>query len=340
MKRRIYRVLVILAILIVFVLLGFAGYSKSRQSKTESSRNIPDENVPVSDTREKIQECEEQRSTLEVVGSLDAEKTEQNEEDSHLPKDSVFEIHFFDVGEADSTLVECDGHRMLIDGGNPGSSRFLYAYLEQHEIEFLDYIVCTHAHEDHIGGLAGALNYANVGVAYAPVMEYDSRAFSSFTKYLGQQGKSITIPSAGDNFMLGHAEVTILAPINMELAQNNANNSSIVLQIVYGNTSFIITGDAEDVEEQTILKAGYDIKSTVLRVGHHGSNTSTSEDFLMAVDPDYSVISVGKENQYDHPHEEVLQRLQDSGTVIYRTDLNGEIDCISDGESVTFKTER
>ncbi len=310
-KKKIYRLILLFAILTITVVLKLEGDGTSRQGNGKS----------VSVTGEEYGESGESETGI-------------------IPDDSTLEIHFFDVGEADSTLVECDGCRMLIDGGNPGNSRFLYAYLEQHGIKYLDYMVCTHAHEDHVGGLAGALNYAKIGVAYAPVTEYDSRAFGSFIKYLEQQEKEITIPLAGDSFMLGHAKVTILAPIDMTLAENNTNNSSIVLRIVYGDTSFIITGDAETAEEQTILDAGYELKSTVLRAGHHGSNTSTSEDFFKAVAPDYCVISVGKDNQYGHPHEEILQRMEESNTILYRTDLNGTIDCVSDGKTVIFTTEK
>lgn len=257
-----------------------------------------------------------------------------------LPEDSYFEITFFDVGEGDSTLVKCDGQTMLIDGGLPGSSSFLYSYLKQNGIDYLDYIVCTHAHEDHVGGLSGALNYAGVGTVYAPVTEFDSRAFRSFVKYLGKQGKEITVPAAGHCFTLGSASVQIVGPVDMALATENVNNTSIVLRIVYGETSFLLTGDAETIEEESILDAGYDIRSDVLRVGHHGSYTSTSDDFLRAVSPDYCVISVGKDNAYGHPHDVVLNRITEFGAIVYRTDLDGYIACTSDGDNVTFRTEK
>lgn len=249
-----------------------------------------------------------------------------------------FQVHFLDVGQADAALILCDNATMLIDGGNKGDSSLIYAYLKEHNITHLDYIIASHAHEDHVGGLAGALNFATVGTAYCPVTEYDTKAFANFKKYLEKQNVEITLPSAGDTFTLGSASIEILAPINYE--QNNHNNLSIVLKIVYGNTSFLFTGDAEREEEYEILDAGYDLASTVLKVSHHGSDTSTTYPFLREVMPNYAIISVGKNNSYDHPTEATLSKLRDADVIVYRTDLNGTIICKSDGETVSFSTTK
>ncbi len=336
MKRKSYQIFVVLAILAVVIAVGIAGYSFYRQlnPKRDTSDTVISE---TGDNSKTDLENNESKATAQVA---DTEELKSEDTGQVIPAGSTFESHVFDVGEADSTLVVCDGKTMLIDGGNPGSSQFLYAYLKQNGINYLDYIVCTHAHEDHVGGLAGALNYATVGTAFAPITEYDTRAFNSFVKYLGQQGKALTIPSAGDAFTLGSARVEIVGPVDMSLADSNENNSSIVMRIVYGKTAFLITGDAEEIEEQSILDAGYDVKSTVLRVGHHGSYTSTSEVFLKAVAPEYCVISVGQGNAYDHPHDEVINRIATYGATVYRTDLNGDITCVSDGETVKFCTEK
>ena len=250
-----------------------------------------------------------------------------------MPEDSCFSIEFLDVGEGDSALVDCDGHYMLIDGGGSDRSSFIYTKLKDNGIDHLDYIVATHPDADHVGGLAASLNYASVDVAFCSCETRDTRAFNSFVKYLDKQGKKITVPDAGDSFDLGSAEVTVLGP---EKGQSYSDNTSIVLRITYGNTSFLFTGDSEMEDEKSLLSSGRKLKSDLIKVAHHGSRSSSSQVFLDAVKPDFAVISVGKDNSYGHPAAEVLDRLEKLGAEIYRTDLSGTIRCISDGNTITF----
>ena len=297
----------------------------------------PTADVTTEVTTEPTNEPSTEATTAPTTEPTTVPTTEPTTEPTIAPENSTFEIHFIDVGQADAALVLCDGKAMLIDGGNAEDSSLLYTYLKNHNISQLDYVIGTHAHEDHIGGLAGALNYASVGTAYCPATSYDTKAFGNFVKALDKHGVSITVPSTGDSFTLGSATCTILA-VNTD--SSDPNNTSIVLRIVYGDTSFLFTGDAEREVEQAILNRGTNINSTVLKVGHHGSETSTSYVWLREIMPQYAVISVGTDNSYGHPTEDVLSRLRDAEVKTFRTDLQGDIICVSDGTTVTFTVER
>ena len=246
-------------------------------------------------------------------------------------------VTWLDVGQGDAAVIQCGGQSMLIDGGKPEKSSYIYAWLQQHGLSYLDVIVATHVDADHIGGLSGALNYASVGTAYCPETTGTTETFQSFVKYLAQRGKQITVPTAGETFALGGAQVQILGPLH---SAEDSNDNSIVLKVSFGETSFLFTGDAERTEEQDLLNAGVNLQSTVLKVGHHGSDTSTSYPFLRAVAPQYAVISVGAGNSYGHPTEAVLSRLRDAGVTTFRTDLQGEITAVSDGQTVNFSTAK
>lgn len=258
-------------------------------------------------------------------------------ENTGIAQAGTLTVTWLDVGQGDAAVIQCDGQSMLIDGGKPEKSSYIYAWLQQHGLSYLDVIVATHVDADHIGGLSGALNYASVGTAYCPVTTGTTETFQSFVKYLAQRGKQITVPIAGETFALGGAQVQILGPLHRA---EDSNDNSIVLKVSFGATSFLFTGDAERAEEQDLLNAGVNLQSTVLKVGHHGSDTSTSYPFLRAVAPQYAVISVGAGNSYGHPTEAVLSRLRDAGVTTFRTDMQGEITAVSDGQTINFSTAK
>lgn len=249
---------------------------------------------------------------------------------------SDFSVRFLDVGQADAALIVCDGHYMLIDGGNKDDSSLIYSVLKQNGISHLDMIVGTHAHEDHIGGLSGALNAASADLVLSPVTSFDSEAFRDFKKYADLNGNGLVVPSVGDEYQLGSADVKILGVNGGE----DTNDTSIILKITYGETSFLFTGDAEREAEQAVLNMKADLSATVLKVGHHGSDTSTTYPFLREIMPQYAVISVGAGNSYGHPTDNTLSRLKDAGAEIFRTDLSGDVTITSDGKTVSVATEK
>lgn len=253
-------------------------------------------------------------------------------------EESFFEVHFIDVGQADCSLIICDGETLLIDGGNVADSSLVVSYLLSEGVEELDYVINTHAHEDHVGGLNGPLNKFTVTEAvFAPETGADTDCYNDFLTAVEKQGLELTVPEAGDSFELGSSLVTFIAPIHEEYS--NLNNTSIVVKITYEETSFLFTGDIEREAEEDILAAGFDISADVLKVGHHGSETSTTYPFLREVMPEIAVISVA-EGKYGHPAEAVLSRFRDSDTRVYRTDMQGHIKITSDGKTLTVTTNK
>jgi competence protein ComEC len=195
-------------------------------------------------------------------------------------------------------------------------------------------VVGTHPHEDHIGGLDTVISNFGVEKIYMPKASSNTRTFEDVLLAIQDKGLKVTTPDPGSSFSLGQAEFTILAPNSG--SYSDENNYSIVLKMVYGNTSFLFTGDAEEIPEKEMLSAGYDLDADVLKVGHHGSSYSTSDKFLTSVSPKYSIISVGTGNQYGHPAQSTLDKLTAAGVEIYRTDESGTIIATTDGSTISF----
>lgn len=247
------------------------------------------------------------------------------------------EVLFIDVGQADAALLSSGGHHMLIDGGNREDSDKIYTVLKSRGVEQLDYVVCTHAHEDHVGGLPAAISNFSVGKVFCSVDQYDSDVFKTFVEKTREKELSVTIPELYDTYTLGEANIIFIGPCEQS---DETNNMSLVLKVYHGDNSFLFTGDAEYDSEKAIIESGADISCDVLKVGHHGSSTSTSYRFLYEANPKYAVISVGKDNSYGHPHDEVMSRLSDADVTVYRTDLSGDVLVKSDGKELVFETKQ
>jgi competence protein ComEC len=240
-------------------------------------------------------------------------------------------VRFIDVGQGDCVLITCNGQNLLIDGGQPSASSKLYSILKTLNITYLDYVIGTHPDADHIGATSGALSYATCGTFYCSTTKSDTKTFTKLTNKIAEMGLSITVPEVDTSFTLGGATITFIGPTQ---AFEDDNNNSLVCRLDYGSTSFLFTGDMESESEYALLASGEDVSADVIKVAHHGSNSSSTASFLSAVNPTYAVICVG-ENTYGHPKSKVLDRLSASGAQILRTDQLGTITFVSDGTTLS-----
>lgn len=253
-----------------------------------------------------------------------------------LPQ-SELQVHFIDVGQADCILLQCEGEAMLVDAGNNDDGALVLKYLENAGVTYLNYAVGTHPHEDHIGGLDTVIRSIPIGKLMMPKAQTNTATFEDVLDAIEAQGLRVTAPKQGDSFTLGSATVTAVHCYDAKT--DRLNNVSLMFRVDFGETSFLLTGDAEKEAEQAVLDSGVDIQCDVLKAGHHGSSTSSSRAFLDAVDPDYAVITCGKGNSYGHPHRETMQAFNGRGISVYRTDEMGSVRVYSDGKTLRWETE-
>lgn len=250
------------------------------------------------------------------------------------------EIHYLDVGQGDSIYIKVNDQDILIDAGPRSSSEELLQQLANYNIDDFEMIVATHPHEDHIGGMTAIFENYDVESFYMPKLSHTTITFEKMVQAVADEGISINVIKEGMHFDLGEgAYVDVYSP--MYESYTEFNDYSPIMKFVYGDTSFIFSGDAEaHAEQEVVAKYPTNLEADVLKLGHHGSSTSSSEEFVKAVDPEYGVISCGLNNKYGHPHREIIQMLEERKIKYYRTDLQGEISFTTDGSKITVKTEK
>lgn len=261
----------------------------------------------------------------------------------NFPSDALsspqdLKVHFLDVGQGDSILAESNGRFLLIDGGENDQGEAVVSYLKQAGVTSLDYVIGTHPHSDHIGGLDHVIREFPTEKIILPPIEHTTKTFEDLLDVVADKGMKITMPKAGDTYPLGNASFQILAPLGDY--GDDLNNWSVGIRLSYKNNHLVMCGDAEKDSETDMAAHSKELSADILKIGHHGSRTSTSDEFLDRVSPSYGVIQCGKDNPYGHPHKETLEKLEQRGIQVFRTDQDGSITAICDGDSITWITEK
>lgn len=257
------------------------------------------------------------------------------------PVTGQLEVSYLDVGQGDAIYVKVNDYDILIDAGPRSDVENLMSQLEEKNIDDFEIVIATHPHEDHIGGMTDVLKKYNVENFYMPKVSNTTKTFEYMINSISNQGLKIKTIKDGTSIDLGSgARIDVYSPIDD--AYDDFNDYSPIMKLTYGETKLMFTGDAEELAEKQVLEkyTSSELKSDVLKFGHHGSSTSSSEEFLNAVSPTYGVISCGLDNKYGHPHKETLEKIKNHNIETYRTDTQGQIQLTSDGKNIVFKTKK
>lgn len=251
--------------------------------------------------------------------------------------DDNLQVHFISVGQGDSELIKLPtGENVLIDSGDTYAAETLLSYLREQGVEEIDMAVTTHPHSDHIGSMQKVIENFKVDKILMPDRDYDSLVYTNLLYSIDENNVERIVAKYGDEFDEGNAHFEILGPIK---EYDEVNDSSVVLMMTYGDNKFLFTGDQESDAEKDVISMGYDLNADVLKVGHHGSNTSSCQEFIDAVRPSIAVIEVGEGNKYGLPKDDIIMRIARSGATVYRTDKSGNIVVSSDGKKLYVRTD-
>lgn len=322
-KKKLYTLLFVAIVLCFTYFFNKDLFNELKNSVYEEIFEIPTEKVKDKDKDKNKDKDEPTISSTSIEKIDEVDKIELTDD---------LTIFYLDVGQADSTLIKSQDKYMLIDAGNNKDGRKLVDYFKKLGIESFEYVVGTHAHEDHIGGMDDVIENFKIKNFYMPDDITTTKTFEDVLDSLEKNNVTFKTPEIGTKLKLGESNIEILY---VAKDKEDLNDDSIVLKLTYKNTSFLFTGDATNNVEKEILDSN--LESTILKVGHHGSKYSSSANFLTKVRPKYAIISCGKKNDYGHPHDITVQKLEKLNSKIYRTDELGTIVAISDGDNITFK---
>lgn len=277
-------------------------------------------------------------STVTVLSfaGCGAQKNNNISKSSAESEYSGMSVTYLNVGQGDSELIQVNGINMLIDAGTNAGANDLVKDLKNRGIKTIDIAIATHPHEDHIGGMDEVLENFDVKSFYAPKVAHTTKTYENMLKAVKNEGLKIKQIKEGTKIDLGKdTEVQVYSPVKSQYEE--LNNYSPVMKISYGQNSFMFTGDAESLVEKEILSENKDLKADVLKLGHHGSHSSTSKEFLKAIDPSIAIVSCAKDNKYGHPHKETMSNLKKAGITVYETFRDGDITISSNGKKLDVK---
>lgn len=249
------------------------------------------------------------------------------------------EVSIVDVGQGDAIFIKTpNGKTILVDTGSKDEKSKILNFINSKDIKSIDMLVGTHPHEDHIGNMATIINDYSVGEVYMPKVAHTTKTFKNTVKAIKEKGLTIKMPNLSEKLKFDDVTIEFVAPNSK--SYKDLNNYSIVMKVTYGKNSFLLTGDAEKESESEMLSKNYDLKADVLKLGHHGSSTSSTKKFLQAVNPKFSIASCSKDNEYGHPHEEIINSLKKMNIKLFKTYESGTVTFTSDGKNITVNTEK